>query len=189
MTAPNPAFPNQSWRRWSKDVTVRPWAELECLVVWSTDSPEICAQSSSPPRRPCQRGWTSHLWPGTSSSAGLKTLSKRKPENAASAEPAKNWKKGSVGPAVGQGASTGSAPAHSRRRSDPNPRSPRAEVPFCSGLSPGVVRPLRPTPACGSYRGGGPRRTRQDQCPGSRRWPGSRWCQSECQSATRAASR
>jgi len=55
-------------------------------------------------------GRTSRLWPATSSSAGSKMPSRRRPEHAAFAGPRRSWKMASVGPAAGQGASTASAP-------------------------------------------------------------------------------
>jgi len=62
-------------------------------------------------------GRTSRLWPATSSSAGSKMPSRRRPEHAASAAPRRSWKKASVGPAAGQGANTASAPAASSHQS------------------------------------------------------------------------
>ncbi len=62
-------------------------------------------------RRRSMPGRTSHPWPATSSSAGSTTPSRRRLENGAFVGPRRSWRKASVGPAAGQGASTASAPA------------------------------------------------------------------------------
>ena len=59
-------------------------------------------------------GRTSRLWPATSSSAGSRMPSRRAPEHGGFAGPRRSWKKASVGPVAGRGASTASALADSR---------------------------------------------------------------------------
>ena len=58
-------------------------------------------------------GRTSRPWRATSSSAGSRTPSGRRPENAASAGHGKSWRKASAGHVAGRGAGTETDEAHS----------------------------------------------------------------------------
>jgi hypothetical protein len=60
----------------------------------------------------------------------------QRPENAAFAGPRRSWRKASVGPAAGQGASTANAPAHSSRVDALSPAPGRRDTAGCPPPGP-----------------------------------------------------
>ena len=61
------------------------------------------------------------LWPATSSSAGVEDAKQETTRSAAFAGPGRSWRKASVGPVAGRGASTASARADRSRVTEPAP--------------------------------------------------------------------